>query len=316
MKRSLKLLTVTLTTLASVAVESRADVTVASRPKQQIVLKIEGKPDRRCTVVSFTPQADGALLYRLKALDNGEEFVVEDRPNTKAAKPTKESDTQAQVPTGDPLLGGHESPSKTLVNQPTKMPKEPVPLQQVPAHTQAPVLAKQTPTLPPEPAPLNHPAVRAPETLVSTLPTPPTTDPVALNAGLKIPTSPPSGADPVPVGYAIPTNPSATRTPFAGDARLLELRNELHNALRPSHREHAAEELAELSGSESPEVRTLLINAVVEDPSPTVRATCLRCLHKIGVRDRVYTSLLVLAERDPDERVRGEVARLKALEKR
>src|SRR5262249_2558495 len=81
----------------------------------------------------------------------------------------------------------------------------------------------------------------------------------------------------------------------------------LKDALQPSERQTAAEALIEGATGRSPEVRTALLTAVQQDPAATVRAACLRCLAKQGIRDQVYRDALAAAQRDQDMRVREEL---------
>ncbi len=111
----------------------------------------------------------------------------------------------------------------------------------------------------------------------------------------------PPGATMVQAGYNAPSN---------GDnetARLQELQLMLHQSLFPSHRQWAAEQLAQLDGHRHPEIVDALVVSAREDPAATVRAGCVHCLARMGVHNATLTSTLQALKTDSDPRVRQEV---------
>src|SRR5262249_13611260 len=77
--------------------------------------------------------------------------------------------------------------------------------------------------------------------------------------------------------------PAATPVASAGapavDPRVGQyLMQTLRDALYPSQREFAAEALASMDWRTHPQVFDSLLTAAHDDPAPTVRTTCVRCL--------------------------------------
>ena len=92
-----------------------------------------------------------------------------------------------------------------------------------------------------------------------------------------------------------------------GDEReISEFKIALKAAIRPSEREIAAEHLIDSYQGNTPEIRALLLVSAQQDPAPTVRLTCLRCLSKQGIKDQALMTTLVAAQKDRDPRVREE----------
>jgi hypothetical protein len=81
----------------------------------------------------------------------------------------------------------------------------------------------------------------------------------------------------------------------------------LRESLYPSQREWAAESLATLDWRRQPVAVQALITAAKEDPAPTVRASCVRCLAKMHVNTVPVVSVIQGLKGDPDPRVRQEV---------
>jgi hypothetical protein len=63
---------------------------------------------------------------------------------------------------------------------------------------------------------------------------------------------------------------------------------DLFEALRPSVRERAATALAECRYGSRPEIKVQLAKAAATDPSPDVRAHCVRILSKLGYHESRY----------------------------
>jgi hypothetical protein len=90
--------------------------------------------------------------------------------------------------------------------------------------------------------------------------------------------------------------------------REVQLQSALRDALQPSERELAAMQLSQ--STNYPPAKLALMHAAKEDPAPTVRACCLRCLVKVAPGDNKVVSLLETAKEDSDSHVRNEAADL------
>jgi hypothetical protein len=88
--------------------------------------------------------------------------------------------------------------------------------------------------------------------------------------------------------------------------RLKELENILRSSSFPSQREWAAEALGTADWHASPRVVTLLLQSAKEDPSPTVRVACLRCLTKMQANTATVRNTVQSLKADIDPRVRTE----------
>ncbi|MCE9529841.1 MAG: hypothetical protein K8T89_01670, partial [Planctomycetes bacterium] len=88
--------------------------------------------------------------------------------------------------------------------------------------------------------------------------------------------------------------------------RMLEMMETLKHALRPSERMTAAEDLAKGPFSRGADVHDALLLAAQEDPAGIVRATCIRCLSKLGVRDHKFMTLLAESQEDENPDIRDE----------
>jgi hypothetical protein len=80
----------------------------------------------------------------------------------------------------------------------------------------------------------------------------------------------------------------------------------LRESLYPSQREWAAESLATVDWRKQPVVVQALVAAAKEDPAPTVRASCVRCLAKMHVNAVPVVGVIQGLKSDPDPRVRQE----------
>jgi len=96
--------------------------------------------------------------------------------------------------------------------------------------------------------------------------------------------------------------------------KVQEYLDTLRHHLRPSYRMNAAEEITKGPFSRAANVHDALMLAAQEDPAPIVRATCIRCLSKLGVRDQRFMTLLKESEEDDNIEVQEEVkyAKIKA----
>lgn len=264
--------------------------TEASTKGEVIVVKEQGKPDRKCAVVSRTPRADGTVSLQVKAMDNGEVMTIIEPKTTGMVTlpPTKLAAPEAVKAT---------KPSPTTVTKTTEPPKisrpTPVKSETIPSAMNPPSKAKE--------------AVK----------------PIDASATMNmVPVEMPRGtatvSEPVPVGIEparLPLNRSAAPVPVANPSQvamvqqagqLAQLKEMLKDAVQPAHREMAAEGLCATAQGTSREVRQLLLTAVQQDPAATVRATCLRCLAKQNVADDVLQTAMTAAQKDQDARVRNE----------
>jgi hypothetical protein len=108
----------------------------------------------------------------------------------------------------------------------------------------------------------------------------PTTAPEVRPAGL---------FDPLPLELA-PPMPDPVAEPMADETG--PYLRDLFSALRPSVRERAATALAECRYNSRPEVQAQLAKAAADDPSPDVRAHCVRLLSKLGYHESRYLNEL------------------------
>ena len=112
---------------------------------------------------------------------------------------------------------------------------------------------------------------------------------------------PPQDRGVMSVGYQAP----AASAPAAATT-VPQLTNVLHDALFPSQREMAAENLATFDCMANDDAVRALIQAVREDPAATVRATCIQALAKMKANTVPVISALQAAKDDSDGRVRHE----------
>jgi hypothetical protein len=184
------------------------------------------------------------------------------------------------------IFGRHKSEKAEPVMGPPAS-YRPVP---VPTQTSPPPLAEPVNSAPPVSAPAKPAQPVSPFSQL--LATPP---PLAVAA--------PRMSAPLPLPSLNTAVPELTATDSHSSQHLAELRG----ALQPSAREAAAEALAVGPQAADASVRGALLTAVREDPAPTVRASCVRCLVKQGIRDDVLTAAVSSAQQDADSRVRAEV---------
>jgi hypothetical protein len=81
----------------------------------------------------------------------------------------------------------------------------------------------------------------------------------------------------------------------------------LHDSIYPSQREWAAETLSKIDWRMHPQVFDALLTGAREDPAPTVRSCCVRCLSSMNVNSSVLAMTLQGLKNDSDPRVRTEV---------
>jgi hypothetical protein len=183
------------------------------------------------------------------------------------------------------IFGRHKSDKAEPVMGPPAS-YRPVP---VPAQTAPPPLAEPVNSAPPVSAPAKPAQPLSPFSQLLATPPPLAVAAPRMSAPLPLPS----------LSTAVPE--LATTDPHS--QHLAELRS----ALQPSAREAAAEALAVGPQAADATVRGALLMAVREDPAPTVRASCVRCLVKQGIRDDVLSAAVASAQGDADSRVRAEV---------
>jgi hypothetical protein len=98
-------------------------------------------------------------------------------------------------------------------------------------------------------------------------------------------------------GYASAANASQVQQALAT----------LRDSLYPSQREWAADGLVGMDWRVNPEVLQGLVTAAHDDPAPTVRAACVRCLARMNANTVPVVSTIQGLRSDADPRVRFEV---------
>jgi hypothetical protein len=83
----------------------------------------------------------------------------------------------------------------------------------------------------------------------------------------------------------------------------------LRDSLYPSQREWAAESMAAVDWRTHPQVVQALTTAAKEDPAPSVRASCVRCLAAMKVNTVSVVTVVQGLKSDKDPRVRQEAER-------
>jgi hypothetical protein len=83
----------------------------------------------------------------------------------------------------------------------------------------------------------------------------------------------------------------------------------LRDSLYPSQREWAVENMSAVDWRAHPQVVQALMTAAKEDPAPTVRASCVRCLANMKVNTMPVYSAVRDLKNDTDSRVRQEAER-------
>lgn len=314
----------------------KGDAGKAEPAGETIVLQEQGKPDRKCVIVSSTPRPDGSISHKVKALDNGEIMTIVEPKNAPSktvttgeptAKPTAPSKPEAAPVKGEPAKKAEGAKSPYNAATPAAKPNQtaeskasdqklydlatltPLPPKydsipsaaNPPKSSESKKVAEPVKTTKLAPADLPRgarmPAPEAPRGTASVSEPAPL---AVVSIPQEIPAAPVINApSPVPVNPAMTV--SRTATPGVG-----QMKEMLQEALQPSHREMAAEGLCALPQATSHEVRSLLVQSVQKDPAATVRVTCLRCLAKQNVNDGLMQAALESAMKDQDSRVRSE----------
>jgi hypothetical protein len=294
------------------------------KPEQEIVLKEQGKPDRKCLIISTKIEKGGVMRQKVKALDNGEILTLDVRP-------PQGQPVLALPPTVAVIPANPPAPAKLTANAAEAA--QPLPPKPVSKSLWTRLFGPSTPSScapcqKGNPVPLIKPQPTTVKPNVTSTAPPPLAEPMRV-AGL-VPLPAPIAAPaiiPEPVVAELePNKLTETIRPLGplpkygaiqqdndDDRKIAHFKIALKGALRPSEREMAAEGLMESYQGKSPEIRTLLQLAAKEDPAATVRLTCLRCLYRQGINDEALIAALGTAKHDRDPRVREEA---ESLEKR
>ena len=140
-------------------------------------------------------------------------------------------------------------------------------------------------------------------TLGNTMPTPP---PAAPRMMLPILPAQPYVA---PQAEVLATMTARRGLPPVGDPTTAQTVAKLRDALYPSHREMAVEQLAGCDWHSQPAVLSAVLMAAKEDPAGSVRAACVRTLTRMKAATPDVIAVLIALKTDTDERVRREVDR-------
>lgn len=293
--------------VAPPAPSSPPEATDGLRAGVVIALRAAGQPERKVTVLRVTRPDGGEALADLQDLATGARYTVPARMLTAKPRPvapparagllynptrwSKPSQPSAPPVTKPPAASPVPSPKPVAYRLPPR--PQPPPTEQRPAPRTPPAEPARTPPVStarpvvplPYERPLPPPVAPAPLTALR-----PATErgpaPEIRPAGLIAPLPPPV---PAPVA-----DPMADETgPYLRD---------LFAALRPSVRERAATALAECRYGSRPEVKARLAKAAASDPSPGVRAHCVRLLSKLGYHESRYLDELAgWAESGPSQ---------------
>jgi hypothetical protein len=118
----------------------------------------------------------------------------------------------------------------------------------------------------------------------------------------------------VPTAYHTTANEPLALTPRPGLVKptaenIHQMEITLRDSLYPSQREWAAESMAAVDWRSHPQVVQALTTAAKEDPAPTVRASCVRCLASMKVNTQPVITVVRGLKNDSDPRVRQEAER-------
>jgi hypothetical protein len=118
----------------------------------------------------------------------------------------------------------------------------------------------------------------------------------------------------VPAAYQSMTNQTQPPCPTLSAVKptpenIHQMAIALHDSLYPSQREWAAENMAAVDWHTHPQVVQALTTAAKEDPAPSVRASCVRCLANMKVNTVPVVAVVRGLKTDSDPRVRQEAER-------
>jgi hypothetical protein len=122
----------------------------------------------------------------------------------------------------------------------------------------------------------------------------------------------------VPAAYHTAPNEPLALTPHSGAVKptaenIHQMEVTLRDSLYPSQREWAAESMAAVDWRTHPQVVQALTTAAKEDPAPTVRASCIRCLASMKVGTQPVIVVVRGLKNDSDQRVRQEAERASSI---
>ena len=121
----------------------------------------------------------------------------------------------------------------------------------------------------------------------------------------------PQGFIPVPMPMPQISNAAMDRPGMAQAAPNLaeQAVNTLRNSIYPTQRETAVQQIAACEDRTNQPVVQLLLKTAVNDPAPTVRASCIAGLSLMGVRNDSMIQTCSQLKSDADPRVRQEADR-------
>jgi hypothetical protein len=120
---------------------------------------------------------------------------------------------------------------------------------------------------------------------------------------LMVPHGPVAGINPL---MSVPPSPMPAPAMAAAPTTVPQTLATLKDALGPSQREMAAEQLGELNWRMQPQVVESLTKAAREDPAATVRAACVRALARMQANTAEVVAAVRDLKNDRDARVRQE----------
>jgi hypothetical protein len=186
----------------------------------------------------------------------------------------------------------------TMPAQPAPTMPEPAAMVQMPYPMPRPVVGMQRPMLPPY---TTAPAGIGPVSQATYAP-----------AGQQsYPSMPPAGAyanyPQAAMGNFAPV--PNTALPSSNSMTVPQLMATLKDALYPSQREWAADQLGRYDRQSHPEIVEMLVQKAQSDPSATVRAGCVHSLNRLNAGGAMVAATLQALRADPDPRVQNEAER-------
>jgi HEAT repeat protein len=248
----------------------RADETVTS-----IILRESGKPDRNCIIEKSTPQADGSIVHEVSDAATGEKMRIVDQRRNKSApglvkrRPSSPAATENAPAIPAPI-------SMTLARQDSPR-----------VTTNAELAAK--------PAPPASPYFMRKSDVGTVRKSEPA--PERKSEAGPVRKSEPSAGKPA----RNPLHPALVPMP---ESPLQKQIGKLKDALGPSEREMAALSLTAGPDRASAPVIAALTHAAKNDPAPTVRACCVRCLLRLSTDAPQVVPKLLEMQNDPNDSVK------------
>jgi hypothetical protein len=127
------------------------------------------------------------------------------------------------------------------------------------------------------------------------------------------PQQPSGGAPGVAQAISVNAPSNETAIPSRDGMTVAQMTRQLQEAMYPSHREWAADQLGSVDARNNPQVISALMLAASEDPSAGVRATAVHSLCRLNANDLAVVRMLQGMRSDTDPMVHSEVE--KALSK-